>query len=192
MKQKPNIWWVNVGGRVTVRVRQEGGSFTNKSKWEWGWVSVREGERAGPSVFPHSVPTADLPNPCLNWGRIPAHMFPWNECGSEGRWRLGCCWHIRRATAAELMHSVPEHFIGTKTGLLSVSTSDLQTLDVFHCHFSFSSLNPAWKVASTPSKEHQGPQCSMSQIFWNIPTQITHLLKSRPWIRVIVESPPHM
>lgn len=135
----------------------------NKSEWEWGWVSVREGERAGPSVFPHSVPTADLPNPCLNWGRIPAHMFPWNACGSEWRRRLECCWHIRRSTAAELMHSVQEHFVGIKTCLTTVSTSDFQTHDMMVCHFSISSLDPAWNVASAPCQKHASPRCSFTE-----------------------------
>lgn len=46
-------------------------------------------------------------------------------------------------TAAELMHSVQEHFGGIKTRLSTVGTSDFQTLDMILCRFSFASLDPA-------------------------------------------------
>lgn len=45
--------------------------------------------------------------------------------------------------AAELVHSVQEHFGGIKTRLSAVGTSDFQTLDVILCRFSSASLDPA-------------------------------------------------
>lgn len=53
----------------------------NEAECRWGK------ERGTDPLFSHTrpVPTADLANPCLNWGRIPAHMFPWNERRAKGR-----------------------------------------------------------------------------------------------------------
>lgn len=57
----------------------------NEAECRWGK------ERGRNPLFSHTrlVPTADLANPCLNWGRIPAHMFPWNERRAKGEESLG-------------------------------------------------------------------------------------------------------
>lgn len=55
-------------------------------------LSVGEGRREGQTpLLSHTrpVPTVDPANPCLNWGRIPAHMFPWNGCRATAEGKLG-------------------------------------------------------------------------------------------------------
>lgn len=67
---------------VTVRVRKLGGRQPDEQKRMRMRLSVGEGRREGTSVLlshTRPVPTVDPANPCLNWGRIPVHMLPWNE-----------------------------------------------------------------------------------------------------------------
>lgn len=54
-------------------------------------VRMREGERDRPALsHTRPVPTVDPDNPCLNWGRIPAHMFPCSERTEEKGEEEGC------------------------------------------------------------------------------------------------------
>lgn len=49
------------------------GASENEAESQWG----KEGRDELSHTQP--VPTVDPANPCLNWGRIPAHMCPWSE-----------------------------------------------------------------------------------------------------------------
>lgn len=107
---RQKIGWEKGGRRVTVRVRKaEGGRQLDEQERVRMRLSVSEGRRKGHALcFPTlcRFPQRTWLIPVLIGGEFQRTCSPGMSVE-----RRESFWHIRRATAAGLMHNVREHFV---------------------------------------------------------------------------------